>query len=251
MLDFQDTASKFDRLRRQAEDLIQLRPNTVPEKLCDIVELIHELRTHQAELEIQNKELKQIRLLNRQLLMAQEQERQTISCKLLDNIAQNLATLKINCETILNSPSGLETDQQEELLHMSQVLQETLRAVRSMGQDLRPTNLDHFGLVRAVDAQCRHHAQQCGLTIEFSAVGLEELPLERSLSINIYRIVQEALNNIKQHAKADHVFIHLVPAFPNLILRIKDNGQGFDPCHVEHQEEKMGLNSMKARAELL
>ncbi|MCF8107027.1 MAG: PAS domain S-box protein [Desulfohalobiaceae bacterium] len=194
---------------------------------------------------------KQIRLLNRQLIRAQEKERQNISCELHDCIAQDLATLKINCETLVDSRPGLPADIRESLSNQSKVLQKALQAVRDLSYNLRPTNLDHFGLVPALKEYCRHFGQENSIKITFSAVGLDHVSLSPDISINFYRIVQEALNNVKWHAEADRVFIHLVYVFPELILRINDNGCGFDTHNVEHKEHKMGLGSIKARTELL
>jgi signal transduction histidine kinase len=81
-----------------------------------------------------------------------------------------------------------------------------------------------------------------------------DLKLDFETEINLYRLMQEALNNIKKHAKADHVIIRLVASFPNIVLRINDNGKGFN---VDERmvsaitERRMGFRSMEERVRLL
>ena len=78
--------------------------------------------------------------------------------------------------------------------------------------------------------------------------------LDFNTEINLYRLIQEALNNVKKHAGADRVTIRLVASFPKIILRIEDNGQGFnieDRYTAAINEKRMGLQNMKERVSLL
>jgi signal transduction histidine kinase len=90
--------------------------------------------------------------------------------------------------------------------------------------------------------------------IDFAAAGVDELDLEYETEINIYRLIQEALNNIKRHAGADQATIRLVASSPHIVIRIKDNGKGFDVNRRRKQalkEKRMGLQSMVERVHLL
>jgi signal transduction histidine kinase len=83
---------------------------------------------------------------------------------------------------------------------------------------------------------------------------VDELDLEYETEINIYRLIQEALNNIKRHAGADRVTIRLVASSPVIVIRIKDNGKGFDVNDRRRRalkEKRMGLQSMVERVGLL
>ena len=83
---------------------------------------------------------------------------------------------------------------------------------------------------------------------------MKNLKLDFDTEINLYRLIQESLTNIKKHADADHVTIRLVAAFPNIILRIEDNGKGFDVqkrLSTLSEEKRMGIRSMEQRAKLL
>jgi signal transduction histidine kinase len=92
------------------------------------------------------------------------------------------------------------------------------------------------------------------LKIDFIAAGLDDLVLDNDTQINIYRLIQEALHNIKKHALAREVTVRLVASSPNIILRIIDNGQGFDVKRwraKSHNEKRMGLHGMVERVGLL
>jgi len=83
---------------------------------------------------------------------------------------------------------------------------------------------------------------------------MDTLNLNFDTKINLYRIIQEALNNINKHADADHSMIRLVAAWPNIILRIEDDGSGFDKelrMKTAIVEKRMGIRSIKERAALL
>ena len=93
-----------------------------------------------------------------------------------------------------------------------------------------------------------------GLPVDFQSAGLKKLKLDYSIQINLYRLVQEGLTNIRKHAAADRVTLKLAAAFPNIILRVEDNGHGFDvqarAAAADH-EKRMGLRSMQERVALL
>ncbi len=88
----------------------------------------------------------------------------------------------------------------------------------------------------------------------FESASLKKLKLDYGIQINIYRLVQEGLTNIRKHAAAGRVTLKLTAAFPNIILRIEDNGRGFDVqkrAASAGQEKRMGLRSMQERVTLL
>jgi PAS domain S-box-containing protein len=197
---------------------------------------------------------KQIENLTRQLLKAQENERQLISRYLHDTVAQNLSTLKIQSETLLDKHEKKPSDMMQRFSNFSRILQETILMVRDISYDLLPPILEQLGLVKAAFQHCEDFYKKTGIKVDFSSAGLEDVRLDFDVSINLYRILQEALNNIQRHANATHVTIRLIAAFPNIILRIIDDGKGFDMAHqlsVARNEKRMGLRSMKERVSLL
>ncbi|MGA6927315.1 MAG: ATP-binding protein, partial [Desulfosarcina sp.] len=121
--------------------------------------------------------------------------------------------------------------------------------------DLRPPGLDQLGLVKTLVLLCEDYSQSgAGLTIDFTAAGVDELDLGYEIEINLFRLIQEALNNIKRHADASRVTIRLVASSPDIVIRIKDNGKGFDLNDRRRQAfkgKRMGLQSMVERVHLL
>ncbi|MBW1798444.1 MAG: sensor histidine kinase, partial [Deltaproteobacteria bacterium] len=195
-----------------------------------------------------------IHTLSQELLKAQENERQRISRYLHDHVAQDLSTLKIGCETLFDDYQDASTEIRQRLSELLAILQGTISAVRGLAYDLRPPGLDQLGLIQSVFQHCDDFSENTGVRVDFKAAGMDDLIVGPDIEINLYRLVQEGLNNIKEHAEADHVIIRLVASFPNIILRIEDNGKGFD---VEgrllraSKEKRMGLGSMEERVSLL
>ena len=193
----------------------------------------------------------QVQFLTHQLIKAQENERLKISRDLHDHIAQDLSTLKISLETLFKKQS-METS--KKVLQLSDILQRSIAAVRDMAYDLRPPGLDQLGLVKTLYLYCEDFSRSIAAKIDFAAAGVNELNLGYETEINIYRLIQEALNNIKRHAGANRVTIRVVASSPDIVIRIKDNGKGFDVNNRRKRalkEKRMGLQSMVERVRLL
>jgi signal transduction histidine kinase len=133
-------------------------------------------------------------------------------------------------------------------------LQDSITSVRDLSYDLHPPGMDQLGLVRTVYQYCEDFSERYKVDVDFYTAGMKDLELDFDTEINLYRLIQEGLNNIKKHAEADHIVIRLVASSPNIILRIEDNGRGFD---VERRlarslrEKQLGLSSMEERVNLL
>ena len=114
--------------------------------------------------------------------------------------------------------------------------------------------MDHLGLARTLMQYCEEFAKKKDLHIDFFSAGMDDLEIDYETEINLFRVVQEALNNIKQHAGAGMVAVRLVASFPSIILRIDDNGKGFqvEPSLVRAaSERRMGLSNIQERVRLL
>ncbi len=195
-----------------------------------------------------------IQTLTHELLKAQETERYKIARDLHDHIAQDLSSLKIGLQTAFNGDQPGKELTRDQADHLIEILQRSISEVRNMAYDLRPPGLDQFGLVRTLYTYCEEFAHNNGFKIDFIAAGLDDLHLEDDIQINLYRLIQEALYNIKKHARANGVTIRLVASSPNLMLRIIDDGVGFDVARwrdKSHREKRMGLQSMMERVGLL
>jgi PAS domain S-box-containing protein len=195
-----------------------------------------------------------IRALTRELMMVQEKERQRISCELHDTVSQDLSALKIMCASLSEKHPELPADTKHRLSEIAAILADTINAVRDLAYGLRPPALDVLGLARTISMHCEDFSQKTGLGVDFSSVGVEGLPLDPDMQINLFRLIQEALNNVRKHADASQVSVRLVASFPDIILRIEDDGKGFDVqgrLATALQEKRMGLRSMEERAALL
>jgi PAS domain S-box-containing protein len=203
--------------------------------------------------ELKNAE-KHIHSLSQELIKVQERERQRISRDLHDNVAQELATMKITCDTLFPDPRPFPADVVTKVSGLSRILQGTIMNVRNLAYDLRPPGLDQLGLVRTMTNYCEDFAQRNAIAVDFFSAGLSGLSLSADTEINLYRIVQEALHNVIKHARASQVTIRLIASFPTIILRIEDNGRGFDINERLSEacaEKRMGVRSMEERARLL
>ena len=200
----------------------------------------------------QNEEL--IRLLTHQLLKAQETERQKISHELHDSVAQNLSALQIGIDTVFDDWPEAPPALKQKVAAMSSVLQASLKEVRDLSYDLRPASLDHLGLIQAILNHCEEFSARTGIETDFSAAGVDDGIMDAETQITLFRLVQEGLNNVRKHSEATKATVRLVASHPHLILRIEDNGKGFD---IEQRvvsalsEKRMGLQSMKERVGFL
>lgn len=195
-----------------------------------------------------------IQQLSQQLLKAQETERQMISCELHDRVAQDLSASKIQFDLLIKEQPALDTPVKEKLLEISNRLEKAINAVRDLSYDLQPPALAEMGLVEALEMYCEEFSSQFGRKVDFQSAGLNLFKLDSNTEIHLYRLVQEGLNNISKHADSDQAIVRLVGVFPNIILRIEDNGKGFDIEERElglGDEKRMGLRSMRERTNLL
>jgi signal transduction histidine kinase len=147
-------------------------------------------------------------------------------------------------------PDGIRQKTSE----LSKILQRSISAVRDMAYDLHPPGLYQLGLVHTIYQYCEEFSEKNEIDTDFFAAGMDDLKISSNTEINLYRLIQEGLWNIKKHAEAAKVTIKLVASFPNIILRIEDDGQGFnvkERLTAASKEKRMGLRSMEERVSLL
>ncbi len=186
-----------------------------------------------------------------QILTAQEQERKRIARELHDETSQVLTSLLISLKVLEESITSEEARQRVE--ETRSLVHQTLRAIRNLSIDLRPSALDDLGLLPALRWYIKEYQQKCKIEVEFSAANFKErLPSE--LETALYRIVQEALTNTAKYAKATKVRVSVSEDQNSVCATITDNGQGFDAQTVlklPWQERGLGLAGMHERAALL
>ena len=195
-----------------------------------------------------------IHTLTHELIKAQENERHRIARHLHDQVAQDLSSLKIGWQTLFDYQQDVLPEIKSKINKLSKILDGSISAVRNLSYDLRPPGMDQLGLVRTALQYCDDFSETEGIKVDFYSAGMDDLKRDFNTEINLFRLIQEGLNNIKKHADATQVTIRLVASSPNIILRIEDSGKGFD---VESrlakslEEKRMGLSSMEERVGLL
>lgn len=186
-----------------------------------------------------------------QLMEVQENERKRIASELHDGIGQSLSVLKYSLENSLKtfSENPGQTDIHEILEAGGQKIQETIAELRQIAMDLRPPMLEDLGILATLDWFCREYQNVHPAVNLTTWYGIREDDIPQKLRAVIYRISQEAFNNITKHANADQVSLKLEKTASGIRLDIKDNGQGFDShTHMDGQVG-FGLMSMRERAE--
>ncbi len=218
------------------------------------IEAIRDITKQKEAQQTLRKSAEQIHNLNRKLLKAQESERQRISRYLHDRLANDLSVVKLGFETLFYNQPEVPDAICRKVSEFSAILQEAVSIVRDISYDLSPAGLEQLGLSRAVLRYCEDFSAKAGLNVDFASFGIDGLNLDFDMKINLYRVIQEGLNNIKKHAEAQNATIRLIASFPNILLRIEDDGKGFDTKQrmaATVEEKRMGLQSMKERIKLL
>jgi signal transduction histidine kinase len=195
----------------------------------------------------------QLRQLSSQLMAAQENERKRVARELHDGLGQILTAIKFRVEGFLqeigNSRMKMKGKSLEAIIPM---VQESVREIRRIQTDLRPSILDDLGILSTITWFCREfQTTYSHIRIE-KEIDVQEENVPDSLKMIIYRIMQEALNNISKHGRADLVHLAFRKTGGGLELSIQDNGQGFDLAEVlsgEGSRHGLGLSSMRERAE--
>jgi PAS domain S-box-containing protein len=195
-----------------------------------------------------------IHSLSRQLMKVQEAERQRLSRELHDLVGQDLSALKMGLDTLFDDQPEAFPAIRQRVTKLSKIAHGTIMAVRDLAYALRPIGLDQLGLAQTALRYCEDFSAKTGVKVDFFAAGIEDLRLDSDIEIALYRLIQEGLNNVKKHADATDATIRLVASFPNIILRIEDNGKGFDAENrlaSAINEKRMGLRSMEERVAIL
>jgi PAS domain S-box-containing protein len=197
---------------------------------------------------------KELRLLSGQLLTAQEQERGRIARELHDGIGQSLSAIKFRIEDALGQMGKNLTEATINSLNsLIPVIQSTVEEVRRITMDLRPATLDDLGILATIGWFCREFQETYANVKIEKEISIAEIDIPESLKTVIFRVVQEALNNVAKHSGADNVTIFLIKRNDTIELTIEDNGRGFDlkeALDIDGSKIGFGLGSMKERIEL-
>lgn len=187
-----------------------------------------------------------------QITKAQEAERLRISRELHDETAQVLAGLSRSLDSIISDEKILSRSTVSDLAKLKEMTDSVLSGVRRFSQDLRPSILDHLGLVPALE-WLASDLENYGITPTVNVSG-SQYRFSSEKELVVFRIAQEALNNIKKHANASAVEMTIDFEADALTMTMRDNGQGFSMPHRVgdlSKSGKLGLIGMRERARLI
>ena len=190
------------------------------------------------------------RLLGK-VLTGQEEERARLARELHDAVGQSLTAVIMTTTAVENSLPDDLVSGKEKLANVRNIAVQSLHDLRGLIFDLRPEVLDDLGLGLALHSQAKKYLEPAGIQVQLRAAGLKDhLPAE--VETAVFRVVQEAITNIARHAQADEANISLTKKGDKLIVRVEDNGTGFDPDLVmQRQQKAWGLRGMEERITLL
>jgi signal transduction histidine kinase len=196
----------------------------------------------------------QLRLLSRQLLSAQEEERKMISRELHDEIAQTLTGINIQLATLKVEAAFNVKGLQKKITRTQRMVEKSVDIVHRFARELRPTVLDDLGLIPALHSYMKGFTRRTGIHIHFTTFSSSRIEqLNNATRTVFYRVAQEALTNVARHAQASRVEVNF-EKLPNAIcLKIKDNGKSFQAQRVMHSKRntRLGLIGMRERLEMV
>ena len=186
-------------------------------------------------------EAERIRLLRR-LVMAQEEERRRIARDLHDDLGQKLTALRLTLESVARD----RRDSPDEMTKALEMLTAIDQGVDFIAWELSPAALDALGLSKVLETYVQEWSRYCGIRGTFHAGARDTQRFTPEVEASVYRIAQEALNNVAKHARARSVNVVLEQRGPALLLIVEDDGVGFSS--VASTETMIGLSGMRERA---
>jgi signal transduction histidine kinase len=188
----------------------------------------------------------ELRDLSAKLVTTQESERRNLSRELHDAVGQSLSAVQFELHDLAVVLGEGQNPLRSRVNRIRELVESSLAMIRNMARLLRPTMLDDLGLAAALEGLARDISRSTGVRISVEAVNLsEELPDEHKICL--FRIAQEALNNVCRHANADSVEIALETSGGQVCMAIADDGRGFRSGHAKG----LGLIGMQERVESL
>jgi len=189
---------------------------------------------------------KELRRLSSQLLDAQEKERKWIAQELHDSIGQSLAAIKFSLERKIGQMSGGKAPPGVSLEDILSIVRNGIEETRRIMTNLRPSILDDLGIVATLSWFCREFQKVYPHIQIRKEVDIGEKEVPERLKIVIFRVLQEAMNNMAKHSQGDLIRVFLARKENQIVFAVQDNGVGFD---LETSPRGLGLASIKERAD--
>ena len=191
----------------------------------------------------------ELRALTNRVVQVQEAERGRVSLELHDNITQLLCAIQFRSQSLVESLPARAGSARTEAEKLRDMLGDTVKEVERIAHNLRPSVLDQLGLSAALREMCTEFSVRTGLVVTLACEQLaDRLPADTELAL--YRILQIALKDVEQHARARSVNVALTQSDAQVELVIRDDGVGFDPQSARNKSaarDGIGLLSMRER----
>ena len=206
-------------------------------------------KIHEAHKAFTQKLYESQEMFSRQLIESQESERKRIAIELHDSIGQSLIVIRNRALMGLNS-----ADKQDRLIaqveEISESAAETITEVRRISQNLHPYQIEHLGLTTAIETMIENADESSPIEFEKDIDNIDEI-LSKESEINLYRIVQESINNILKHSEAKKAKINIKKSNEFLNVVIEDDGKGFNKENLSLTNSGLGLTGIRERAKML
>src|SRR5919205_188385 len=219
----------------------------VRERTAELQELTGRLLE---EVKARGKAEREVTELLRKVISTQETERRHLARELHDHLGQQLVALRLNLETIKGQAWGRE-QLRGEVERLEAIVHQLDSDVDYLAWGLRPAALDRLGLAAALEQFVREWSGHARVVAGFHAGGFGGVELPPEVGINLYRVAQEALNNVQKHAAARNVSVVLQRTDGHALLIVEDDGKGFDPNAPAGEGGGVGVGKMRERAALI
>ncbi|MGR6837109.1 sensor histidine kinase [Syntrophomonas erecta] len=183
------------------------------------------------------------------IIESQEAERRKIAREIHDGPAQSLASMLIRLDLVARMITNEQKNVQQELSDIKEIGQESLTDIRRIMFDLKPALVNDECFSTALKEYFNDYEAKYNFDIEFVQLGQED-KYDLAVELGLYRMVQEAITNVRKHAGVNKALVKMEDSGKNLTLIIKDEGQGFDINRMANRQESYGILGMKERVKL-
>ena len=230
----------------------QLQQEILQRKLVE--ESLRKSEQHYSELLKQSRHMQeQLRRLSRQLLSAQEDERKMISRELHDQIAQTLTGINVRLASLKTESTLNHKGLQRKISSTQRLVEKSVDIVHQFARDLRPTVLDDLGLIPALHSFLKNFTTRTGVRASLATFTMRIEELDAARRTALFRVAQEALNNVARHAHASRVEVSIRKLPDCVCMKIKDDGKSFDVDRALRANggKHLGLLGMRERLEMI
>lgn len=187
------------------------------------------------------------KMVIRSLIEGEDRERKRVAKEIHDSLGQNLTAASLNFSAMKSLVEKMDDARKEKFMVGYSFLNSAIEESRNIALNLMPKAIDDFGLVPSLKSLFSQIEMSGGVKITFYENLRGEFRLPRNIELNLYRITQEAINNVLKHAEANHIFVQLLLHKKEIIYTFEDDGKGFDARNSAKSFRGMGLMNISNR----